>query len=222
MEDTPVTYKILGICGSPRKANTDRLLQETLKSAEAEKDVATETLLLRKMKINFCSGCFKCFDANDNDYGCQVFRDSMDEISEKLKGCDAVILASPVYFGGVTARTKAFMDRTEPLLRYAQSRFKSTLKNKVGAAITIGGNRHGGQETTLQAIHHFFFIHDMIIVGTGGDDRPGCYLGAAATTHPLRGRIKDAVEQDELGLSAARFLGKRVVETLRMIHETEK
>ena len=212
-------YKILGICGSPRKANTDRLLQEALKSAEAEKNVATNTLLLRKMKINFCSGCFKCFDANDNDYGCQVFRDSMDEIFETLKDCDAMILASPVYFGGVTAQAKTFMDRTEPLLRYTQSRWKSTLKNKVGAAISLGGNRHGGQETTIQAIHHFFFIHDMIVIGTGSEERPGCYLEAAATTHPQRGRIKNAVEQDELGLSAARFLGKRVVDTLRMIHE---
>jgi len=218
---TPMTngYKILGICGSPRRANTDRLLREALETAEAEKGVATETLLLRKMKINFCSGCFKCFDANANDCGCQVLRDSMDEIFESIKNCDAIILASPVYFGGVTAQVKTFMDRTEPLLRYARGRWKSTLKNKVGGAISIGGNRHGGQETTIQAIHHFFFIHDMIAVGTGGDVRPGCYLGAAATSHPQSGRIKDAVEQDELGLAAAGFLGKRVVDTLRLIHE---
>ena len=26
MEDTPLTYNILGICGSPRRANTDRLI----------------------------------------------------------------------------------------------------------------------------------------------------------------------------------------------------
>jgi hypothetical protein len=60
----------------------------------------------------------------------------------------------------------------------------------------------------------------MIVIGTGSETRPGCYLGAAATTHPQSGRIKNGVEQDELGLSAARFLGKRVVDTLRLIHET--
>lgn len=211
-------YKILGVCGSPRKANTDLLLAEALKSAEAEGGIVTEKVFLRKMKINFCAGCFKCFDANDNDDGCQVYRDSMDEIFEKLKDCQGLILATPVYFGQVTGQMKTFMDRTEPLLRYAQGRWKSTLKNKVGAAVTIGGNRHGGQETTIQSMHHFFFIHDMIVVGTGSDGRPGCYLGAAATTHPQRGRIKNAVEEDELGLSAARHLGKRVVDAIRMIY----
>jgi len=61
----------------PRKANTDRLLQEALNGAIAEKAVTAETLLLREMKIHFCSGCFKCFDVNENDYGCQVYRDSI-------------------------------------------------------------------------------------------------------------------------------------------------
>lgn len=208
-------YKILGVCGSPRKGNTDLLLEEALKSAEAQERVVTETVYLRKAKINFCIGCSNCFDANDNDYGCQVHRDSMDEIFEGLKECHGLVLATPVYFGQVTAQMKTFMDRTQPLLRYAQGRWASTLRSKVGGAVVIGGNRNGGQETTLQAIHHFFFIHDMVVVGTGGEGRPGCYLGAAATTHPLRGRVEDAVREDELGLSAARSLGRRVAETVR-------
>lgn len=215
--DKPVKgrYRILGVCGSPRQANTDLLLEEALKSAETEEEISIDRVFLRKGNINFCVGCFKCFDANENDYGCQVHRDSMDELFEKLKECHGLILATPVYFGQVTAQMKTFMDRTEPLLRYVQSRWKSTLKNKVGAAVVIGGNRNGGQETTIQSIHHFFFIHDMIVVGTGSDGRPGCYLGAAATTHPQRGRVKNAVREDELGLNAARFLGKRVAEVVK-------
>lgn len=207
--------KILGISGSPRKANTDLLLEETLKSAETLPDIVTERIYLRGTDINFCIGCFKCFDENPNDYACQIHRDSMDEIYSKLKECHGLILATPVYFGQISGQMKTFMDRTEPLLRYAKGQWKFALKNKVGGAIAVGGNRNGGQETTLQAIHHFFLIHDMIIVGTGPDERPGCYLGVAATTHPKRGRIKDAVKEDELGLRAARTLGKRVAEVVR-------
>jgi multimeric flavodoxin WrbA len=141
----------------------------------------------------------------------------MDEIFSKLKECHAILLASPVYFGQVTAQMKVFMDRTEPLLRYSQGKWKSLLKDKIGAALAMGGNRHGGQETTIQAMHHFFLIHDMLVVGTGSADRPGCYLGAAATTYPNRGKIKDAVIKDKLGLYAARSLGIRVAETVQRI-----
>ena len=213
--------KILGISGSPRKANTDLLLEEALKAAETRTDVVTETIHLRTAKINFCVGCFKCFDENPNEYACQVHRDSMDDLYRKLKECHGLILATPVYFGQIAGQMKTFMDRTEPLLRYAKGPWKFALKNKVGGAIAVGGNRNGGQETTLQAIHHFFLIHDMIIVGTGPDERPGCYLGAAATTHPERGRIKDAVKRDDLGLRAARILGKRVAEVARFVSITK-
>lgn len=206
--------KILGINGSPRKANTDFLLATAMESA-AEDGFDTETIFLRKLNIQFCRGCFRCFDQNDNEFGCQVHRDSMDELFSKLKTCHGLVLATPVYFGQVTGQMKVFMDRTEPLLRYAKGTWKSTLKDKVGAGLVVGGNRHGGQETTLQAIHHFFLIHDMVVVGTGSDDRPGCYLGAAATTHPQRGRIVSAVKEDELGLNAARLLSRRLTEVVR-------
>lgn len=207
--------RILGFSGSPRKANTDFLLDEALKSAETQADIVTERIYLRDTNIKFCTGCFKCFDENRNDYGCQVHRDSMDEIYPKLMGCHGLIIATPVYFGQVSGLMKIFMDRTEPLLRYAKGKWKFALRNKVGGAIAVGGNRNGGQETTIQAIHHFFLIHDMIIIGIGPDEQPGCYLGAAATTHPKRGRITDAVKEDDLGLRAAQILGRRVAEVAR-------
>ena len=212
--------KILGISGSPRKANTDFLLDEALKSAETQAGVVTERISLRDLEIKFCIGCVRCFDENPNEDACQVQRDSMDQIYPKLRECQGLILATPVYFGQMTGQMKTFMDRTEPLLRYAKSRWKFALKNKVGGGIAVGGNRNGGQETTLQGIHHFFLVHDMIVVGTGPDERPGCYLGAAATTHPKRGRVKDAVKEDGLGLRAARILGRRVAEVAILLEKS--
>jgi multimeric flavodoxin WrbA len=202
--------RILGISGSPRKANTDFVLEETLKAAETVPDVVTERVYLRDLEIKFCIGCFRCFDENPNDLACQVHRDAMDELYPKLMECHGLVIATPVYFGQVTAQMKVFMDRTEPLHRGTQGRWRFGLRDKVGGALVVGGNRNGGLEATLQAIHHYFLIHDMIVVGTGPDERPGCYLGVAATTHPQRGRVRDAVRGDELGLRAARILGKRI------------
>ena len=212
---------ILGICGSPRKANSELLLDKALESVGKVSGLKTEKIRLKGKNINYCSGCFKCLDPSDSGYGCQVHRDEMDEIFYQAKQCRGLILATPVYFGGVTAQLKTFMDRTEPLLRYAKGTWRYTLRNKVGGAIAVGGNRNGGQESTVSAIHHFFFIHDMIIVGTGPDEQPGCYLGAAAFSgqDPLKGsKIKDAVLNEEIGLEAAGVLGRRVAEMVKWLY----
>jgi multimeric flavodoxin WrbA len=214
-------FTILGINGSPRKANTDLLLTEALSAARHVGRIKTEKIDLRKEKIEYCIGCFKCNNANDYPSGCQVHRDAMDDLTAKLIACHGLILASPVYFGGVTAQMKTFMDRTEPLLRYAPDPRRSALRNKVAAAISVGGNRNGGQETTIQSLHHFFMIHDMVVVGTGPETQPGCYLGAAAFSgaHPQLGsQVKNAVETDFIGFRAAGIIGRRVAEMLMRLN----
>jgi len=214
---------IIGINGSPRKANTDLLLDEALAAARDTGGIRTETIFLRKEKIGYCVGCFKCNQVNDFPSGCQVHRDAMDTLTAKLKSGHGLIWASPVYFGGVTGQMKTFMDRTEPLLRYAPEPRRGVLRNKVAAAITVGGNRNGGQEATIQSLHHFFLIHDMLVVGTGPEPQPGCYLGAAAFSGAdpqLGSQVKDAVAGDPIGLRAAAILGRRVVEMVKRLNAT--
>jgi multimeric flavodoxin WrbA len=213
--------RIVAVNGSPRKANTDRLIDIILDSArEADPQLTTETIFLRKEKINFCIGCFRCNGNNDYPSGCPVHRDSMDAIIPKLMEADAVLLASPVYFGGVTAQMKAFMDRTESILRYTPAPRTAALRGKIGAAAAVGGNRNAGQEPTIQSMHYFFLIHDMMIIGAGPDVQPGCYIGAGAFSGmdpELGSLVKDAVLRDELGVRSAQILGRRIAETVRLV-----
>lgn len=213
---------ILGISGSPRKdANTDLMLQEALRAAETVEGVRTEMLCLRDYEIHNCKGCFACCrEGGKKDGGihaCAMFRDGMDEIYPKLKACDGLILASPVYFASMSAQMKQFMDRTEGLLRYGTSQYQYGLQNKVGGALVVGGNRNAGEELTILEMQAFFQVHDMIVVGSGGEPTPGCYHGGACTTYPQKGDIRDAVLQDEIGLKSARNLGVRVAKTLWML-----
>ena len=211
---------ILGISGSPRKgANTDFLLKTTLDEAALEEGIRTETIYLRDYDITPCNSCFACCNdiAEKKDRPCVSFSDGMDELYPKLLECDALVIGSPAFFGSMTAQTKAFMDRTEGLLRYGRSSYKNGLSNKIGAALTVGGNRNGGEEFTLQAIHYYYFIQNMIVVGTGPDPTPGCYLGASGTTWPNRGKVRNAVEEDELGIKSAKMLGRRVSSVLKMM-----
>jgi multimeric flavodoxin WrbA len=217
------TKLILGISSSSRKgANTDILLKHALTAAEAYNNVRTEMIFLRDLDIHPCNSCVACCTEaaarGDADKACLFFRDDMDKLYPKLLECQGLILAAPVYFGSVNAQMKAFMDRTEGLLRYGMSKYKNALSCKIGGGIAVGGNRNGGQEFTLQQMHYYFAIQDMTIVGSGDEPIPGCYLGGAATTYPNRGRVKDGVLQDELGMKSAANLGRKVAKMIGLMN----
>jgi multimeric flavodoxin WrbA len=146
---------VVGICGSPKKAgNTDFLLNEALSLAE-ERGNETEKLRCAELKVEFCTDCGDCSKGKP----CPK-EDDMGRVLEALQKADGIIVASPVYFGSVSAQLKAVFDRTIPLRRQD---FK--LRNKIGCAITVGGSRNGGQEKALETIHAWMHIHGIIVVG---------------------------------------------------------
>jgi multimeric flavodoxin WrbA len=204
------SVKILGVVGSPRRGNTEILVKEALKSAEELGNVETEILHLHPLKINPCIACFRCFDEAENGRACPSFEDDMEKVYPKLADSDGIIIGSPVYFGGISGELKVLLDRTEPFVRYARTGYGGGLSNKVGGAIAVGYNRNGGQETTIQMIHSYFLVHDMIVVGSGPQETPGCYYGSGAVTYPKRSRILNAVLEDELGVRSSRGLGRKV------------
>jgi multimeric flavodoxin WrbA len=129
--------KVLGIMGSPRvKGNTDLLLEEALKGAKSQ-GADVEKLVVDKLNIAPCKeylGCFK----NGN---C-VIRDDMDAIYPKLLDADVVIIASPIFFYGVTSQAKALIDRSQAL--WARKHIlKLTLPNggRKGAFIAVGATK---------------------------------------------------------------------------------
>lgn len=100
---------IVGIQGSPRdNGNTAMLLEAALQGA-AEAGARIIKFKLNDMNIRPCQACGAC-----EHTGRCVMRDDMDQIVEAFEQMDAVIIASPVYFGGVTAQTKTMIDRCQP------------------------------------------------------------------------------------------------------------
>jgi len=185
--------KVIGIIGSPRKgSNTEIYVKKALESAE-NSGAETEIINLATAEIEPCIACDICKNTGE----CAIY-DDMVKITRKLQEAQGIIIGSPVYFGNVTSQLKMFMDRSRPL------RIDFKLKDKVGGAISVGASRNGGQETTITAIHQFFFIQDMIIVGDGAP--LGHYGGAGVS-----GAAGDA-SQDEMGLETSANLGKRVAE----------
>lgn len=106
--------KILAIQGSPRPkaSNTEILLQEFLKGARTQ-GAETETVYLKEKEIHFCVGCYTCWAKTP---GVCVFKDDMPELLEKVRSCDILVYATPLYNFNMTSLLKAFQERLIPLL----------------------------------------------------------------------------------------------------------
>jgi multimeric flavodoxin WrbA len=124
----------------------------------------------------------------------------MFELYPLLKDARGLIIATPVYMGGVSAQTKIIMDRCRALLAADRSVFKY----KVGMAIAVGGDRVGGQELAIQQVMTFYILNEIIPVSGGSF---GANLGATFWSRDTL----DGVRKDEEGFRSLRKTVKRFV-----------
>ncbi|MBI4216949.1 MAG: flavodoxin family protein [Chloroflexi bacterium] len=102
--------KVLGLAGSPRRhGNTDLLLERALAGA-ASWGAEVESLVLGRLKVIPCRHCDQCALS-----GICVIDDEMQGLHQKLKEADRIVLASPIFFMGVTAQAKTIIDRCQAL-----------------------------------------------------------------------------------------------------------
>ncbi|MDR0519941.1 MAG: flavodoxin family protein [Clostridiales Family XIII bacterium] len=200
--------RILGISGSPRHGTTDYLTELALESAATASGIETDFLPLHKVKINHCIQCERCLKLDPGqsyEHYCPPFHDDMDELIPRFLAADGYIIASPVYEMNYTPLLGIFMGRFRPLWRV----FKGVHRNKVGGAISVGGTRYGGQETTVQLINSFFLLNEMINVsGTSGG-----YIGACAWSQDkLPPEFNDPSGEEKV-----RDLGRRVAEVTKIV-----
>ncbi|MFV0464603.1 MAG: flavodoxin family protein [Lachnospiraceae bacterium] len=203
--------KILGICGSPRKKSAYTALEAALASAaECGEQVETELVELRGKQFHLCVHCNKCL--RDGADHCTVFQDDMSPLYEKFYNADGIIIASPVYEMNITAQTTAFMHRFRSAwLRSIQE--PEFFFRKVGAGITVGGTRNGGQEMAMSAINNFFMAQGMNVCSAGN----GMYTGAMLW-NPGDG---STLMEDPEGIENARILGTKVAVMARILKEAQ-
>ncbi|MDR1299048.1 MAG: flavodoxin family protein, partial [Oscillospiraceae bacterium] len=105
-----MSANIVLLRGSPRAGgNTDALADAFLVGAKGKH---VTQFRAADFKVGGCKGCGYCFE---HDHVC-VQHDDMARILDALRGADAIALASPVYFFGMTAQLKLAVDRIYALL----------------------------------------------------------------------------------------------------------
>jgi multimeric flavodoxin WrbA len=186
---------ILGISGSPRRMATEHILEEALKMLR-ENGLETAEFTVRGKKISACRHCDYCLKNKE----C-IVKDDMYQLYSLLREADGLVIATPVYNGGLSAQTKIVIDRTRATL----AADPLALRLMPGMAIAVGGDRMGGQELAIQQIHAFFILNGMIPVSGGFF---GANLGA---TFWSRDTLEGAMN-DEEGFRSLRKSVKRFAE----------
>lgn len=100
--------RLVCLLGSPRpKGNSAAMARALCRGASAE-GAQVQEFALNALDFRGCQGCLACKKKAE---AC-VLDDGLTPVLEAVRACDVLVLATPVYFGEVTAQLKAFIDRT--------------------------------------------------------------------------------------------------------------
>ncbi len=103
--------KVLIISSSPRKNGNSQMLCEKFAEGASEKGNSVDFARLLDLQIGYCRACDYCMKHD----GVCVLNDDMEDLIERYKQADVVVLATPVYFYGISAPMKTFIDRMYPI-----------------------------------------------------------------------------------------------------------
>jgi len=136
----------LGINASPRRnGNCSVLLKEALKGAK-DAGFATETIFLGNLNISpWREGNLK---------------DDMGKLIAKIVNADAILLASPIYFGSLSAQAKIMIDRCQVLWERKNISNERVRKNKAKAALILSeaSTRKDFFKNAKQIAKNFFAV----------------------------------------------------------------
>ncbi len=189
---------LLGICGSPRSQGTEFAVKYALNYATKKFDFSTEFWTIKNKNIKFCIHCDFCIREKK---GC-IHEDEMQELYSKIEQAQFLLIGTPVFQGNISAQIKTIMDRCRALV----IKDSNIIKNKIGMALAVGGDRNGGQEIAIRTILDFYQQNHMISVSGGAF---GANLGASLWSND---QGKEGVEKDTEGLRSIRKVIKRAAE----------
>lgn len=174
--------RLLILNGSPiRGSNTDIISDEIARGA-SDSGWQHQNVYLNDYVITPCQAC----GARDDDDIC-IYRDDIYPLFDAFSTCDAIILASPIYFDSLSAQAKLFVDRCNcyrPLRQPPDGEMyieKKCWKKRSGIVVLVGGERKQLNHA-LRIVKGFFiwtgvefhdsilYTHDTYTVGTVAND----------------------------------------------------
>ena len=183
--------KVIILNGSPKAhGNTATALHE-VEYVLQQQGIETEWIHVGHLQIPGCVACNRCWTT-----GVCKFGDIVDELSEKMREADGLLVGTPVYFASPNGTLLSLLDR----LFYSNLHTDWTMK--VGATVSIA--RRGGATATTDVLNKYFLKTNMPVV-------PSQYWSIAHGTAP------GEVVRDEEGLQTMRQLGLNMAFLIKSI-----
>lgn len=155
---------ILAVYGSPRREGNSSLLLKSAVRGAREAGSMVEEVWLRDLKMSPCLETYGCMKE-----GRCVILDDFQWMYDWLVECDALMLASPIFFYTVSAHTKILMDRCQSfwVRKYCLERKETPgaeSARRLGLFISVGAT--GGKklfEGALLTVRYFFDVLDVAL-----------------------------------------------------------
>ena len=104
---------IVALLGSPRPNGNSAAIANRFTETAASLGARVTNFQLNRLTYRGCQGCYACKKGLDH---C-VLKDDLTQVLDAVAAADLVVLASPVYYGDITAQLKGFIDRTFSYLK---------------------------------------------------------------------------------------------------------
>ena len=182
--------KVLLINGSPKVKGNTAFALEQMADVFAVEGIETELIQVGSREIRGCTACGACYKN-----GKCVFDDLVNEVGEKLKDADGIIVGSPVYYASPNGTLISFLDRLFYSAHY-------DLRMKVGASVVVA--RRGGCSAAKDVLDKYFTISQMPVASS-------CYWNM------IHGAKPGEAAQDPEGIRTVRTLAKNVSFLIRAI-----
>jgi len=132
---------VLIVNGATRiNGNTDILVGKIIDGAK-NVGLNPNLIKLRNKNISNCIGCYKCLRESECN-----FQDDMTGIRDFINESELLILASPLYWCGVTGLMKTFLDR---LFFYYHPQNKSLISGKKAIIVTPMNQKNVDDESKI-------------------------------------------------------------------------
>ena len=188
--------KVLLINGSPHKNGCTYTALNEVSKALKNNDVEREICHIGMKPIQGCIACGKCYKTKK----CAFEDDVYNNLFEKIKEADGIIIGSPVYYAGPNGSLCALLDR----LFYSASYLTT---NKPAAAVV--SCRRGGASAAFDRLNKYFTINQMPVV-------------TSQYWNSIHGNTAEEAKQDLEGLQIMRTLGNNMAWMLKNIKNSEE
>ena len=192
--------KVVGIAGSPRReGNTDLLLNQVMAGTQSV-GAQTKTIILCDLDIHPCRHCDGCLNT-----GKCVIQDDMQWIHDDLRSADRLVIASPMFFMGLSAQTKMMIDRCQCLwaMKFVLKLPVATNSSgeRKGLFIATGGTQYPNLfQPSLVTIKSLFSVIEVKLIGEltfRGIDEKGAITGHPTALQDAFAAGRDLVDQSK-------------------------